>query len=88
VPHGHIDALLMSGEARHYVLEAYKHLKVIGLSGDARRFKSLLGLEEGVAEEGVVEGEEAEGTLLETFLNDMVKHRIWSRSAKADSVPA
>lgn len=88
VPHGHIDALLMSGEARHYVLEAYKHLKVIGLSGDARRFKSLLGLEEGVAEEGVVEGEEAEGTLLETFLNELVKHRIWSRSAKADSVPA
>lgn len=88
VPHGHIDALLMSGDARHYVLEAYKHLKVIGLSGDARRFKSMLGLEDGVAEEGVVEGEKAEGALLETFLADMLKHRIWSRSAKADGVPA
>lgn len=88
VPHGHIDALLMNGDARHYVLEAYKHLKVVGLSGDARRFKSLLGLTDGVPEEGVVEGEKAEGALLKTFLDDMHKHRIWSRSAAADAVPA
>src|SRR5471030_1218432 len=88
VPHGHIDALLMNGDARHFVLEAYKHLKVMGLSGDARRFKSLLGLEDGVQEEGVIEAEKTEGVLLETFLKDMLKHRIWSRSAKAEGVPA
>jgi len=88
VPHGHIDALLMNGDARHYVLEAFKHLKVMGLSGDARRFKSLLGLEDGVEEEGVIEAEKTEGVLLETFLKDMLKHRIWSRSAKAEGVPA
>ena len=88
VPQGNIDALLMSGEARHYVLEAYKHLKVIGLSGDARRFKSLLGLEDNAAEEGITEGDKAEGALLKSFLQEMVKHRIWSRSAKAESVPA
>src|SRR5476649_18282 len=88
VPHGHIDALLMNGDARHFVLEAYKHLKVMGLSGDARRFKSVLGLEDGVQEEGVIEAEKTEGVLLETFLKDMLKHRIWSRSAKAEGVPA
>ncbi len=88
VPHGHIDALLMNGDSRHYLLEAYKHLKVIGLSGDARRFKSLLGLKDDVPEEGVVEGEKAEGALLKTFLKEMLKHRIWSRSAAADAVPA
>jgi len=88
VPHGHIDALLMSGDARHYVLEAYKHLKVIGLSGDARRFKSLLGLKDDVAEEGIIEGEKAEGALLKAFVKNLAKHRIWSRSAAADAVPA
>jgi catalase len=88
VPHGHIDALLMSGDARHFVLEAYKHLKVIGLSGDARRFKSLLGLKDDVKEEGIIEGEKAEGALLKAFLKDLAKHRIWSRSAAADAVPA
>lgn len=88
VPHGHIDALLISGDARHFVLEAYKHLKVIGLSGDARRFKSLLGLKDDVKEEGIIEGEKAEGALLKAFLKDLAKHRIWSRSAAADAVPA
>ena len=88
VPHGHIDALLMSGDARHFILEAYKHLKVIGLSGDARRFKSLLGLKDDVKEEGIIEGEKAEGALLKAFLKDLAKHRIWSRSAAADAVPA
>jgi catalase len=78
----------MSGDARHYVLEAYKHLKVIGLSGDARRFKPLLGLEDKAAEEGLIEADKAEGALLKSFLQEMAKHRIWSRSAKAESVPA
>ncbi|MDQ9129878.1 catalase HPII [Serratia fonticola] len=87
IPDGHIDALLMNGDARHYVLEAYKHLKVIGLSGNARRFKSLLGLDD-VVEEGISEGDKMEGALLKTFLKEMTKHRIWSRSAKAASIPA
>jgi len=32
--------------------------------------------------------DKAEGALLKSFLQEMAKHRIWSRSAKAESVPA
>ncbi|WP_411703866.1 catalase HPII [Edaphovirga cremea] len=88
VPDGNIDALLLGGDSRHYVLEAYKHLKVLGLSGDARRFKQLLAIDDNQVEDGVAEGDKAEGELLKNFLEAMVLHRVWSRSAKAQSVPA
>ncbi|MCZ4057895.1 catalase HPII [Pantoea sp. LMR881] len=88
VPDGNIDALLLSGDARYFLLEAYKHLKVIGLSGDARRFKAQFGLEDDEAEEGLIEDSKAEGTFMDDFLAAMALHRVWSRSQKALSVPA
>jgi len=88
VPDGNIDALLLSGDARYFLLEAYKHLKVIGLSGDARRFKAQFGLEEAEQEEGIVQADKAEGALMADFIQAMKAHRVWSRSQKALSVPA
>ncbi|MEI2264801.1 catalase HPII [Erwinia sp. CGal63] len=88
VPDGNIDALLLSGDARYFLLEAYKHLKVIGLSGDARRFKSQFGLGDSEREEGLIEDDKAEGVLMSEFLSAMGAHRVWSRSQKALSVPA
>ncbi|MBE5251535.1 catalase HPII [Mixta mediterraneensis] len=88
VPDGNVDALLLSGDARYYLLEAYKHLKVIGLSGDARRFKAQFGLDDDEAEEGIVEDSKAEDAFMREFLNAMASHRVWSRSQKALTVPA
>ncbi|HCW47460.1 MAG TPA: catalase HPII, partial [Erwiniaceae bacterium] len=88
VPDGNIDALLLSGDARYYLLEAYKHLKVIALSGDARRFKAQFGLGDDEPEEGVIEDVKAEGVLMSEFIAFLGAHRIWSRSQKALSVPA
>ncbi|MDH2065777.1 catalase HPII [Pantoea sp. GD03673] len=88
VPDGNIDALLLSGDARYFLLEAYKHLKVIGLVGNARRFKAQFGLEDADQEEGIVQGDSAEIALLSEFTQAMKAHRVWSRSQKAQSVPA
>ena len=88
VPNGNIDALLLSGDARYFLLEAYKHLKVIGLVGDARRFKAQFGLEDADQEEGIVQGDSAESALMSEFTQAMKAHRVWSRSQKAQSVPA
>jgi len=88
VPNGNIDALLLSGDARYFLLEAYKHLKVIGLVGDARRFKAQFGLVDADQEEGIVQGDAVEDALMSDFTQAMKAHRVWSRSQKAQSVPA
>lgn len=88
VPDGNIDNLLLRGDTRYFLLEAYKHLKVIALSGDARRFKAQFGLSDHEREEGIIEDSKAEGVLMSEFLSAMAAHRIWSRSQKAQSVPA
>lgn len=88
VPDGNIDALWSSGDARYFLLEAYKHLKVIGLSGKARRFKAPFDLGDKEQEEGVVESQSADSAFMQAFLTALASHRIWSRSQKAQSIPA
>ncbi|MET3074902.1 catalase HPII [Pantoea leporis] len=88
VPDGNIDALLLSGDARYFLLEAYKHLKAIGLSGDARRFKAQFNVQDNEVEEGLVEDVKAEGTFMADFLSVMASHRVWSRSKKSLTVAA
>ncbi|WP_132921638.1 catalase HPII [Sodalis ligni] len=88
VPDGNMDALLLDGEASHYILEAYKHLKVIALSGDAKRFKQQLGLADDKAEEGLCEGTAAQGGLMQDFIDQLKLHRVWSRIGKIAGVPA
>jgi len=80
--------LLLSGDARYFLLEAYKHLKAIGLSGDARRFKAQFNVQDNEVEEGLVEDVKAEGTFMADFLSVMASHRVWSRSKKALTVAA
>ncbi|TKI05601.1 catalase HPII [Martelella alba] len=87
VPDGNMDALLLDGAARHFILEAFKHLKVIGLSGDAKRFKQQLGLTD-LPEEGICEGSAAQGAMLAEFLDQLKAHRVWSRIGKIAGVPA
>lgn len=88
VPDGNIDALLLRGDACYFLLEAYKHLKVIGLSGDARRFAAQFGLADDEQEEGIITESKAEGKLMSDFAAALAMHRIWSRSQKALRIPA
>lgn len=87
VPGGNAEGLLQNGDAKYYLLEAYKHLKTIALFGDARQFKPLLGVD-AQGEEGIVEADSASAMLMDDFLTLLVTHRVWSRMQKIDSIPA
>ncbi len=87
VPGGNLSSILDNGDAAYYLLEAYKHLKVIGLAGDARKFKAKLGIDD-QGEEGVVEAEDTSGNFMDEFLKLLAAHRVWSRSNKVDHIPA
>ncbi|MCT4717287.1 catalase HPII [Enterobacteriaceae bacterium H18W14] len=87
VPGGDLSSILDNGEAAYYLLEAYKHLKVIGLAGDARKFKAKLGIDD-QGEEGVVEADDTSGDFMSEFLKLLAGHRVWARSNKVAYIPA
>lgn len=87
VPGGEIDTIINSGDAVYYLLEAYKHLKVIGLAGDARQFKAKLGLDK-KSEAGIIEADTAAGDFMKDFLKALSEHRVWSRSKRIAGIPA
>lgn len=87
VPGGNIADIAMNGDAKYYVLEAYKHLKPIALAGDARQFKAALNITN-QSEEGVVEADSADAQFMDTLLTLMTAHRVWSRAGKIDAIPA
>jgi catalase len=74
-----------SGDARHFVLEAYKHLKAIGAIGDGKTLLDAVQLTAG--EEGIAVGSDA-AAVMTSFVEAMSKHRVWSRAQKAEAVPA
>ncbi|MCE0463801.1 catalase HPII [Pseudomonas uvaldensis] len=78
-----IKALSRDGVALHYVLEAYKHLKAIGLHGEARQLLVELKLE---VDAGLIEDAEAGG--FSRFFAAIAQHRVWAREPKAKAVPA
>lgn len=86
VPGGDVSELLQNGDAKYYLLEAYKHLKTIALLGDARQFKALLGVD-AQGEDGIVEADSASSILVDDFLTHLAAHRVWSRIGKIDSIP-
>lgn len=79
-----IQALLGNGDAKHYLLEAYKHLKPIALSGAANRLVAGLGLTE---DDGVILGKDVDA-VLKPFYAALLRHRVWAREAVAAAVPA
>ncbi|MNO04960.1 Catalase HPII [compost metagenome] len=68
----------------HYLLEAYKHLKPIALSGESTRLIAELGL---VEDDGLLGGDSFK-PLFASFVAALKQHRIWAREARAMSVPA
>ena len=87
VPCGNIADITLNGDARYYLLEAYKHLKPIALAGDARQFKATLNIKN-EGEEGVVEADSVDAQFMDTLLTLMTAHRVWSRAGKIDTIPA
>ncbi len=78
-----IKALSRDGVALHYVLEAYKHLKAIGLHSEARQLLVELKLE---VDAGLIEDADASG--FSRFFAAIAQHRVWAREPKAKAVPA
>lgn len=85
VPDGdNLNAVMQDGVARHYVLEAYKHLKPIAFLGNKSDLLEPLGL---VADEGTLIEDEFQH-IAEKFKNLIKTHRVWSREQIAVHVPA
>jgi catalase len=78
-----IQALSGDGVALHFLLEAYKHLKAIGASADAKSLFDMLRLE---ADAGLLFGEDAAAH--KAFVAAIAKHRVWAREPKAKAIPA
>ena len=87
VPGGDLSALSQSGDARYYLLEAYKHLKPILLAGDARQLTSVLQVP-AQGEEGVIVTDALDTPAADKLLALMTAHRVWSRSPKIAAIPA
>ncbi|MBU0836192.1 MAG: catalase, partial [Gammaproteobacteria bacterium] len=77
-------AMAKSGEAKHYVLEAYKHLKPIVMLGAARPLLASLGLQ---SDAGLLEGDDVAG-VFGNFAQALGQHRVWAREAAAEAIPA
>ncbi|TBV08820.1 catalase HPII [Stutzerimonas kirkiae] len=81
-----VETLGQSGVAKHYLLEAYKHLKPIAVLGDARELLERLGLP---ADDGLLGGDDgAVAKVFAPFTKALAQHRIWAREPQARAVPA
>ncbi|MDE1167520.1 MAG: catalase HPII [Pseudomonas sp.] len=78
-----VQALSGNGVALHFLLEAYKHLKAIGASTDAKPLLDKLHLD---ADAGLVIGDDDKTR--KAFIAAIAKHRTWDREAKAKAIPA
>lgn len=85
IPDGdNLNAVIQDGVTRHYILEAYKHLKPIVFLGNKSDLLDPLNL---VADEGtLIEGEFKH--ISEKLKNLLKAHRVWSREQIAQHVPA
>jgi len=77
-------AMAKSGEAKHYLLEAYKHLKPIVVLGAARPLLASLNL---TADSGLLEGDDVDA-VFGNFAQALGQHRVWAREAAAEAIPA
>lgn len=89
VPEGNesIKTLTNDGDAKYHLLQAYKHLKVIGLPGQAKELLKAAGLPEDGNDAGIVMT--GDSTLLcNPFIDALKQHRVWAREEKTAMVGA
>ncbi len=80
-----IEALKKNGNAKNYILQAFKHLKAIGLQGEALGLYESLPLPK--PDQGVLVEDDAK-LVTDKFIEALKQHRVWSREAAAAEVPA
>ncbi|MCB5188892.1 catalase HPII [Methylobacillus caricis] len=81
---GIASTFLENGDAVHYLLEAYKHLKAIVLTGEAAKLLASLPLKE---DAGLISG--SNFSSLEGQLTEALKsHRVWAREGSIRNIPA
>ncbi|MBA1203915.1 catalase HPII [Pseudomonas capeferrum] len=78
-----LEALGKSGLAKHFLLEAYKHLKPMGLAAQGKTLLDALGLQE---DTGLLLGDDQ--PVFEKFFEALKQHRVWAREAAAEAIPA
>ncbi|WP_166364637.1 catalase HPII [Pseudomonas akapageensis] len=78
-----INALSADGVAMHFLLEAYKHLKAIGVHADVKALLDTLHLK---TDAGLIVGDD--GKAHAAFITAIAKHRVWEREAAAKAIPA
>lgn len=88
IPDGQsVKTLLQDGNAQYYLRQAYKHLKAIGLPGEAKEMLQAAGLSEDAEDKGLILASDSE-KLMKPFLEAMKQHRTWSREEKAKKIAA
>lgn len=85
IPDGeNLNTVIQDGVTRHYILEAYKHLKPVVFLGNKSDLLDPLNL---VADEGTLIEDEFKH-IAEKLKNLLKAHRVWSREKIAQHVPA
>ncbi|MFW1761745.1 catalase HPII [Acinetobacter calcoaceticus] len=85
IPDGdNLNTVIQDGVTRHYILEAYKHLKPVVFLGNKSDLLDPLNL---VADEGTLIEDEFKH-IAEKLKNLLKAHRVWSREQIAQHVPA
>jgi catalase len=79
-----VATLMKNGNAKNYLLQAFKHLKPIALQGDGVRLYQSLPLPK--PDEGVIVHDDTK-PLTQQFIAALQKHRIWSREPLAEEIP-
>ena len=79
-----IAALSRSGDALHFIAEAYKHAKPIAATGEGRELIERAGVTDGA---GVLTGDGG-GDVTAGLIEALGRHRVWERDAAAQLIPA
>ena len=89
VPEGRasLEALMKCGKSKHYLCQAYRHLKPVALPGEAKGMLLAANLREDPHDAGLIYGRDS-ATAGAELLAAMKLHRIWAREEKCPAVPA
>jgi catalase len=80
-----VKALAASGDATHFVAEAFKHAKAVAATGEGAELLAAAGVPSG-GDQGVVTGASV-SAVAKAFLAAVAEHRAWARTG-LDAVPA
>ena len=83
VPEGEqsLTTLLKDGDAKYHLRQAYRHLKAIGLPGNAKAMLEAASLPQDMDDAGLLMPKDTKSLML-PFITAMKQHRVWSREPK------